>query len=62
MGDMNIEKQARTSDDLEQGAAASEGGSPGSLAELEKLAELHDQGVVIDEESTKLKRRLIGTE
>jgi hypothetical protein len=62
MQELGIEKELRTAEDVEQGGATSSGGSAGYLAELEKLAALHDQGVLTDEEFTKLKQRLIGTD
>lgn len=62
MQELGIEKELRTAEDVEQGGATSGGGPAGYLAELEKLAALHDQGVLTDEEFTKLKQRLIGTD
>lgn len=62
MQELGIEKELRTAEDVEQGGAISSGGQAGYLAELEKLAALHDQGVLTDEEFTKLKQRLLGTD
>jgi hypothetical protein len=62
MQELGIEKELRTAEDVEQGGATSSGGQAGYLAELEKLAALHDQGVLTDEEFTKLKQRLIETD
>jgi hypothetical protein len=62
MQELGIEKELRTAEDVEQSGATSSGGPAGYLVELEKLAALHDQGVLTDEEFTKLKQRLIETD
>ena len=58
MQDLDIEKDLRTAEDAE----AEGGGTASYLVELEKLAALKDQGVLTEEEFTKLKQRLIGTD
>jgi hypothetical protein len=61
MQELNIEKQLRTAEDVEQGGGTHEGGSLTYLDELEKLASLRDQGVLTEEEFTMQKQRLLGT-
>ncbi len=58
MQDLNIEKEIRTAEDVDMEG----GGTQSYLVELEKLAALKDQGVLTEEEFTKLKQRLIGTD
>lgn len=62
MQELNIEKQLRTAEDVEQGGGTPGGDSLTYLVELEKLASLRDQGVLTEEEFTMLKQRLIGTD
>jgi hypothetical protein len=61
MQELNIEKQLRTAEDIEQGGGTPGGGSLSYLDELEKLASLRDQGVLTEEEFTMQKQRLLGT-
>jgi hypothetical protein len=65
MSDLNIEPQTVTSEDLEQDGAtaappASTGVSSGDLEEIEKLAALHDQGVLTDAEFDAAKQKVLG--
>ena len=69
MDDLGIPKQTVTADDQEVGA---EGGSPaasdaapassgtGDLDQLEKLADLHAQGILTDEEFAAKKAQILG--
>ncbi len=68
MTDLNIESQKVTSEDREQASAstagtapvASTGGSSADLAEVEKLASLHDQGILTDAEFDAMKKKTLG--
>lgn len=68
MSELNIEKQAVTPEDLEQGGApaapepaAAPADSPSDyIAELEKLASLRDSGILTDEEFEAKKRQILG--
>ena len=68
MSDLDIEPQKVTSADLEQAEAsgadappaASTGGSSADLAEVEKLAALHDQGILTDAEFDAMKKKTLG--
>jgi len=65
MSDLNIEPQTVTSADVEEGAApagaaASTEASAGFAAELEKLADLHDQGILTDAEFDAAKQKALG--
>jgi hypothetical protein len=68
MSDLNIESQKVTSEDLEQASAspagtapaASTGGTSADLAEVEKLAALHDQGILTDAEFDAMKKKTLG--
>ena len=68
MSDLNIESQKVTSEDLEQAdastagtaPAASTGGTSADLVEVEKLAALHDQGILTDAEFDAMKKKTLG--
>ena len=65
MSDLDIEPQAVTSADVEEGAApagaAASGGSSAAVAEeIEKLAALRDQGARTDAEFNAAKHRVLG--
>ena len=65
MSDLDIESQTVTSADAEEGAApagggASTGASAALAAEIEKLADLHDQGILTDAEFDAAKHKALG--
>lgn len=67
MSDLDIEPQKVTSADVEEGAApaaaaGASGGSADFAAEITKLADLHDQGVLSDAEFDLAKRKVLGTD
>jgi hypothetical protein len=60
MDDLNIEKQTRGADDVEAGAAPADQPPVSTADELTKFAELHDQGVLTDEEFAAQKKKILG--
>ncbi len=65
MDELNIEKQQVTDADKEDGGgsaapapASTSGGS--DLDQLQKLADLHDQGILTDEEFATKKKQILG--
>ncbi|MGI9624248.1 MAG: SHOCT domain-containing protein [Acidimicrobiales bacterium] len=61
MNDLGIEKQTRTAEDVEQGAAQG-GEAPAAhdpLADLERLGALRDQGVLTEEEFAAKKAQIL---
>jgi hypothetical protein len=60
MGELGIEQQQVTPEDQEHtdGAAPASGG--GDLDELQKLGELHAQGILTDEEFAAKKAQILG--
>jgi len=73
MDELGIEKQTVTAADQEEGAAdagatapaaapaaAPAGGGSSDLGQLEKLAELHAQGILTDEEFAAKKKQILG--
>jgi hypothetical protein len=66
MDDLGIERQTVTAEDREEGAAEdaapSAAGSSGGedLDQLKRLAELHEQGILTDEEFAAKKRQILG--
>jgi hypothetical protein len=64
MDDLGIDKQAVSAEDREQGSAApatpAVGAEPEYLEELEKLAQLHDAGVLTDDEFNAKKSQILG--
>jgi hypothetical protein len=67
MSDLNIDPQTVTSADAEEGAApvaaaGATGGSADFAAEITKLADLHDQGILTDAEFDLAKRKVLGTD
>jgi hypothetical protein len=62
MDELNIEKQYRDASDQEyvEEAPAQEASEPSYLDELERLAQLRDQGVITDEEFEAKKKQLLG--
>ena len=60
MDDLGIEKQQRDATDVEQGAAPAGSAGQSDVDQLTKLAALHEQGVVTDEEFTAQKAKIIG--
>lgn len=68
MTDLNIDPQKVTPEDREQAGGstagtappASTGGSSADLAEVEKLAALHDQGILTDAEFDAMKKKTLG--
>ena len=66
MSDLDIEPQKVTSADSEAGAApagtaGSTGGSADFAAEITKLADLHEKGILTDAEFDLAKRKVLGT-
>ena len=61
MTELGVEKQTRTADDAEQGAAPAPSAGETEIDELQKLAALHDQGVLTDDEFAAQKAKVIGT-
>ncbi len=59
MDDLGVEKQTRNAGDVEEGAAAAPSTGRTDIEELQKLAELHDQGVLTDDEFAAAKAKLI---
>ena len=63
MGELNIQGEELTDEDydyLDQQEAAEADDEPGYLDELERLAQLNQQGVITDEEFAEKKRQLLG--
>ena len=60
MDELGIEQQRRTAEDQEQGAAGGEDEVTQQLNEVERLAELHESGVLTDEEFEAKKRQILG--
>ena len=66
MDELGIEKQKVTADDKEQGGGDPQSEAPASsgmmseLDELEKLAELHNEGILTDEEFAAKKKEILG--
>jgi len=66
MDELGIEKQKVTAEDKEQGGGdtRSESAAPSEmmseLDELEKLAELHNEGILTDEEFAAKKKQILG--
>ncbi len=65
MDDLGIDKQKITADDQEEGGGseASTGSTPSGgsdLDQLQKLADLHEQGILTDEEFAAKKKQILG--
>jgi hypothetical protein len=66
MDELGIEKQKVTAEDKEQGGGDPQSEAPPSsgmmseLDELEKLAELHNEGILTDEEFAAKKKEILG--
>lgn len=64
MDELGIEKQRITEADQEQGAGAQpdspSSGGMSDLDQIEKLAELHAQGILTDEEFAAKKKQILG--
>lgn len=61
MDELGIEKQTITAEDQEAGSApAQTGSSTSDLDELQKLADLRDQGILTDEEFEAKKKQILG--
>ena len=63
MQELNIEKQSRTAEDVEQPGTSSTGAagvSTGYLEEIEKLGSLRDAGILTDEEFATKKSQILG--
>ncbi len=63
MQELNIEKQLRTAEDVEQPDTSSTGAagvSTGYLEEIEKLGSLRDAGILTDEEFATKKSQILG--
>ena len=66
MDELGIEKQKVTADDKEQGGGDPQSEAPASsgmmseLDKLEKLAELHNEGILTDEEFAAKKKEILG--
>jgi hypothetical protein len=60
MDDLGIEKQTRDADDVEQGAAPAGSAGQSDVDQLAKLATLHEQGALTDDEFTSQKAKIIG--
>jgi hypothetical protein len=61
MDDLGVEKQMRSADDVEEGAAAAPSAEPTDIEQLQQLATLHEQGVLTDSEFTAAKAKVIGS-
>lgn len=65
MDELGIEKQKVTAEDQEQGGSdtgsgsAAPSGMMSELDELEKLAELHNEGILTDEEFAAKKKQIL---
>ena len=60
MDELGIEKQSRTAQDVEE--ASGGGDAADEIDHLKKLAELHEQGVLTDEEFQARKAQILGLE
>ena len=69
MDELDIEKQKVTAEDKEEGGgdtgsgsaeSSSSSGMMSELDELEKLAELHNEGILTDEEFAAKKKEILG--
>lgn len=60
MDDLGIEKQQRDAGDAEQGAAAAGSAGQSDVEQLTKLAALHEQGALTDDEFAAQKAKIIG--
>lgn len=63
MAELKIEKQLRDSSDQEEGAGATASGGGGgddSIEQLRKLGELHEAGILTDEEFEAKKKQILG--
>jgi hypothetical protein len=60
MDRLGIEKQYRDSSDVEDPASAGGDGVNTAIADIERLAELHEKGVLTDEEFSAKKRQMLG--
>lgn len=61
MNDLGIEEQTVTAEDQEHpGSAPAAGGGSSDLDELQKLADLHAQGILTDEEFAAKKAQILG--
>ena len=65
MDDLDIDKQKITADDQEEGgqSEAPTGSTPSGksdLDQLQKLADLHEQGILTDEEFAAKKKQILG--
>ena len=63
MEELNIQGEELTDEDydyLDQQEAAEADDEPGYLDELERLAQLHQEGVITDEEFAEKKKQLLG--
>ncbi len=58
MDELGIEKQQRTAEDQEQGSGG--GSVSAQLDEIERLAELHESGILTDQEFEDKKRQILG--
>jgi hypothetical protein len=61
MDDLDIEKQTRGADDVEEGATAAPATELSDIEQLQQLAGLHEQGVLTDDEFAAAKAKVIGT-
>lgn len=60
MADLGIEKQTRDANDVEEAASATPSSTSSTADELQKLAQLRDQGVLTDEEFAAQKAKILG--
>ena len=60
MSELGIEKQARDANDVEQGAASAGPAGQSEVDQLTKLAALHEQGALTDDEFAAQKAKIIG--
>ena len=66
MAELGIEKQLRGADDVEEGtapasAAPASAGGDSTIEDLERLAQLRDQGVLSEEEFAAKKQQILGS-
>ena len=60
MDDLGIEQQQRDASDVEQGAAPTGSAGSSDVDQLSKLADLHTQGALTDDEFAAQKAKIIG--
>ena len=59
MDELNIEKQRRDASDREMGSSGDAASGPAYLEELRQLGELHEAGILTDEEFEAKKKQIL---